>query len=120
MILQESGEMYLETIYQLSEIMPIVRSVDVADKMGYSRPSVSRAVGVLKNAGYLEMDSDGSLHLTENGRCIASKIYSRHKILSDFLKRVGVSEQTADSDACRIEHVISDETFEKIREFFNK
>ncbi len=120
MILQESGEMYLETIFLLSETMPIVRSIDVADKMGFSKPSVSRAVGILKNGGFLEMSKDGALLLTDAGRDIAMKIYSRHKILSSFLKKIGVDEETADSDACRIEHVISDETFEKISKFVKK
>ncbi len=120
MILQESGEMYLETILQLSETMPTVRSIDVSDKMGYSKPSVSRAVGILKSNGYLEMDKDGALRLTESGREIAMKIYTRHRILSSFLVKLGVEPETADSDACRIEHVISDETFEKISEFIKK
>ncbi len=120
MNLQESGEMYLETIFILSQEMPVVHSVDVSEKMGYSKPSVSRAVGLLKNGGYLEMEKDGALRLTESGLEIAKKIYSRHRTLSHFLMKIGVSEETADSDACRIEHVISDETFAKIAEFVEK
>ncbi len=117
MNLQESGEMYLETIFILSKEMPVVRSVDVSEKMGYSKPSVSRAVGILKNSGYLEMEKDGALHLTESGLETAKKIYSRHRTLSLFLMKIGVDGETADADACRIEHVISDEAFEKIAKF---
>lgn len=115
MHLQESGEMYLETIYILSMESDSVRSVDVSEHMGYSKPSVSRAVGILKNGGFLEMGHDGSLTLTDSGLKIAKKIYERHTTLADFLIRLGVNEKTAVSDACKIEHDISDETFEALK-----
>ena len=114
MHLQESGEMYLETIYVLSK-NGIVRSLDVAEYMGFSKPSVSRAVGLLKQGGYLIMDRDGSLTLTEDGLDVAKKIYERHTLLSDFLVRLGVDENTAAEDACKIEHDISDESFAAIK-----
>ena len=115
MHLQESGEMYLETIYVLSK-NGVVRSLDVAEYMGFSKPSVSRAVGLLKQGGYLIMDRDGSLTLTEDGLDVAKKIYERHTLLSDFLVRLGVDENTAAEDACKIEHDISDESFSAIKE----
>ena len=114
MHLQESGEMYLETIYVLSK-NGVVRSLDVAEYMGFSKPSVSRAVGLLKQGGYLIMDRDGSLTLTEEGLGVAKKIYERHTLLSDFLVRLGVDENTAAEDACKIEHDISDESFAAIK-----
>ncbi len=114
MHLQESGEMYLETIYVLSK-NGVVRSLDVAEYMGFSKPSVSRAVGRLKQGGYLIMDRDGSLTLTEEGLGVAKKIYERHTLLSDFLVRLGVDEKTAAEDACKIEHDISDESFVAIK-----
>ncbi len=114
MHLQESGEMYLETIYVLSK-NGVVRSLDVAEYMGFSKPSVSRAVGLLKQGGYLIMDRDGSLTLTEEGLGVAKKIYERHTLLSDFLVRLGVDEKTAAEDACKIEHNISDESFAAIK-----
>lgn len=114
MHLQESGEMYLETIYILSK-KSNVRSIDVGDYMGYSKPSVSRAVGILKKGGFLEMDSSGYLSLTDAGLEIASKIYERHTKLTEFLVRLGVDEKTAAEDACKMEHNISDETFEAIK-----
>ena len=116
MHLQESGEMYLETIYVLSEKSSSVRSIDVGDYMGYSKPSVSRAVGILKKAGYLVMDKDGYLSLTDSGLKIARKIYERHTMLTEFLERLGVSPETAVKDACKIEHDISDETFEALKQ----
>ena len=112
MHLQESGEMYLETIYVLSK-NGVVRSLDVAEYMGFSKPSVSRAVGLLKQGGYL--NRDGSLTLTEDGLDVAKKIYERHTLLSDFLVRLGVDEKTAAEDACKIEHDISDESFAAIK-----
>ena len=115
MSLHESAEMYLETIYQLSQKKQNVRSVDVAETMGYSKPSISRAVGLLKQGGYLLMDKDGSLTLTETGLEIARKVFERHTILTTILTRLGVSEAVASEDACKIEHVISDETFEAIK-----
>ena len=115
MALYESAEMYLETIYQLSRERGTVRSVDVAESMGYSKPSVSRAVGLLKNGGYLVMEKDGALTLTETGLEIALKIFERHTILTGMLTRLGVDPETAAEDACKMEHVISDATFEAIK-----
>lgn len=115
MALHESAEMYLETIYELSLTHPTVRSIDVAESMGYSKPSVSRAVGLLKQGGYLLMDKDGFLTLTESGATVAKKIFERHTVLSQMLTMLGVSKETATEDACKIEHVISDETFEAIK-----
>ena len=113
--LHESAEMYLETIYQLLQERGSVRSVDVAESMGYSKPSVSRAVGLLKKGGYLLMEKDGSLTLTESGLATAQKVYERHTILTKLLTRLGVSPETAAEDACKMEHVLSDETFEAIK-----
>lgn len=115
MHLQESGEMYLETIYILSQTSSAVRSLDVAEHMGFSKPSVSRAVGLLKKGEYLTMDAGGFLHLTDLGREIAMKIYDRHTTLTDLLVRLGVSAETAGQDACKMEHVISDESFAAIK-----
>ena len=115
MALYESAEMYLETIYQLSRERGTVRSVDVAESMGYSKPSVSRAVGLLKQGGYLVMEKDGALTLTESGLEIAQKVFERHTILTNLLIRLGVSPETAAEDACKMEHVISDETFEAMK-----
>ena len=117
MRLQESGEMYLETILILSEKLEHVRSLDVAEYMGFTKPSVSRAVGLLKNAGYLLMDPTGYLTLTDSGQVIAKKIYDRHNTLSRFFVRIGVDQKTALEDACKIEHYISDATFDKIKVF---
>ena len=108
MHLQESGEMYLETILVLSQKMSVVRSVDVAEYMGYTKPSVSRAISLLKNANYVIMDKHGYLTLTEDGQKIAKKIYERHTLLTQFLMRLGVDEKTASEDACKMEHIISD------------
>ena len=115
MALHESAEMYLETIYELSLTHPTVRSIDVAESMGYSKPSGSRAVGLLKQGGYLLMDKDGFLTLTESGAAVAKKIFERHTVLSTMLTALGVSKETAAEDACKIELVISDETFEAIK-----
>ena len=117
MRLQESGEMYLESIYVLSQKGGYVRSIDISEYMGYSKPSVSRAVSLLKNAGYITMDEDNYIHLTDAGHEIAHKIYERHTVLSALLVRIGVSEETASEDACRMEHTISDETFAAIKRF---
>ena len=115
MALHESAEMYLETIYELSQKQNSVRSIDVAESMGYSKPSVSRAVGLLKQGGYLLMDKDGFLTLTESGIAIAKKIFERHNVLATMLTILGVSKEVAAEDACKIEHVISDETFDAIK-----
>ena len=115
MHLQESGEMYLETILILSQKNKFVRSLDVAEYMGFSKTSVSRAVGLLKSGGYLTVDGDGHLSLTESGRAVAEKIYDRHILLTRFLVHLGVNEQTSMEDACKIEHDISDESFEAIK-----
>ena len=118
MQLQESREMYLETIFILSQKSGSVRSVDIAEYMGYSKPSVSRAVGLLKSGGYLTMAEDGLLSLTEEGRIAAKKIFERHTVLSQFLIHIGVSVETATQDACKLEHAISDESLNAIKEYF--
>lgn len=115
MRLQESGEMYLETILQLSRKQSRVRSIDVVETIGYSKPSVSRAVGLLKQGGYLNVLEDGSLILTDVGREIAERTYERHKVLTAFFVAIGVDEETAAVDACKIEHDVSDSTFEAIK-----
>lgn len=115
MHLQESGEMYLETILILSKKMPAVRAIDVGEYMGYSKPSVSRALGLLKEGGYVVADKDGFLSLTEVGLETAEKILARHRIITEFLVKLGVSAETASNDACKIEHVISDESLEAIK-----
>ena len=115
MHLQESGEMYLETIYVLSKSGKPVRSVDVGEYMGFSKPSVSRAVGLLKEGGYVVMNAEGHLSLTDEGRDAAEKIFQRHTVLTRLLVGLGVDEETAAEDACRMEHVISDMTYEAIR-----
>ena len=120
MTMNESAEMYLETIYRLSREHPHVRSIDVADHMGYSRPSISRAVGLLKQGGYLLMDEDGFLTLTESGLAIAEKIYERHTVLAGALMALGVDAETASEDACKIEHVISDKAFAAIKNHIPK
>ncbi len=118
--MQESGEMYLETILILKNERGAVRSVDVSERMGYSKPSVSRAVGLLKSGGYLRVDSDGFLTLTPSGEAIAKKIYERHTVLRDLLMRLGVEEAVATEDACKMEHDISDETFDAIKRHVRK
>ena len=120
MKMQESGEMYLETIYVLSKQQKFVRSIDISEYMGYSKPSISRAVSLLHSAGYILIDKEGYIALTERGREIAVKIYDRHIVLSKALMHLGVSEQTAKADACKIEHDISDETFEAIKKHIHQ
>lgn len=117
MSLQESGEMYLETILILSQRQSGVRSIDVGEYMGYSKPSVSRAVGILKNGGYIAVDRDGYITLTDIGRQTAEKTYERHRVLTDFFKSIGVGDETACEDACKIEHDISDETFLALKKY---
>lgn len=120
MSLQESGEMYLESIYVLTKKSNAVRSIDVCEYMGYSKPSVSRAIGLLKSGGYVTVDGDGHLALTEIGKDVAQKIYERHTMLTELLVRLGVPKEIAAEDACKIEHVISDETVEAIRNHVEK
>jgi Mn-dependent DtxR family transcriptional regulator len=115
--LQESGEMYLEAIYVLSKVQPQVRSIDVSEYLGYSKPSVSRAVGLLKKGAYIIVDETGGLVLTDAGREIAEKIFERHTLLTKLLMRVGVSQEVAVADACKLEHAISDESFLAIKEY---
>lgn len=120
MHLQESGEMYLETVFILSKKGGIVRSIDVCEYMGYSKPSVSRAVGLLKSGGYLTMGADGALTLTEAGLEVAERMYERHTLLTKCLIYLGVDAETAADDACKIEHDISDTSFEAIKKHMQK
>ena len=120
MRLQESGEMYLETIYVLTRTSSSVRSIDVCEYMGFSKPSVSRARGLLKNGGYVNVDADGHLSLTDVGLEVARKMYDRHKLLTDFLMKLGVPEDIASTDACKIEHHLSDESFEALKSYLIK
>ena len=115
MNIHESGEMYLETIYVLLKNNGTVRSVDISEHMGYSKPSVSRAVGLLKNGDYILVDKDGYITLTDTGLQVAQKIYERHTVLSQMLITLGVSEEVALEDACKLEHAISDESFNAIK-----
>ena len=115
MALQESGEMYLETIYVLSQSLTNVRAIDVGEEMGYSRPSVSRALHVLKDEGLVKNDEYGFVKLTEAGKVLAKRIYERHTVLTQLLKNIGVDDKIAAEDACRIEHYISDDTFDAIK-----
>ena len=120
MALQESGEMYLEAIYVISNHKKSVRSIDVAEHLGYSKPSVSRAVGILKREDYITVGTDGYILLTEKGRDSAVKLFERHTILSNLLMSLGVYEETATEDACRIEHVISESSFEAIKKYIEE
>lgn len=113
--IQESGEMYLETILILSKKKSDVRSIDIVEYMGFSKPSVSRAMAKLREDRYIVMDEDGFIALTEKGRELAGKIYERHTALTGFLVSIGVNEETAAADACKMEHDISDETFEAMK-----
>ena len=115
MKLQESGEMYLETILILSRTHEFVRSIDICDYMDFSKPSVSRAMGLLRTGGYILMGDDGHITLTESGRAIAEKIYERHTVLTAALVHLGVDPEVAARDACKIEHDLSDETFDAIK-----
>ena len=120
MQIQESGEMYLEAIHVLTKEKGAVRSIDVAEYIGYSKPSVSRAVGLLKSGGYIEVDAGGFITLTDGGRAVAENIYERHTLLTDFLQKIGVSPEAASADACKIEHHISDESFRALKSFIEK
>ena len=113
--IHESGEMYLETIHVLYKKNGRVRSVDVSEHMGYSKPSVSRAVGLLKKGGYILVDKEGYITLTDTGLKVAQKIYERHTLLTNLLVRLGVRPEVAAEDACRLEHAISDDSFEAIK-----
>ncbi len=115
MAMLESGEMYLETIYILSQKSSSVRGIDVGEYMGFSKPSVSRAIGLLKNEGLVFIDDLGFIKLTEEGETKAKSIYERHKVLTKLFIDLGINEKTAENDACRIEHYLSDETFEAIK-----
>ena len=117
MRIQESGEMYLESIYVLLKKNGNVRSVDIAEYMGYSKPSISRAMGLLKDGDFIRIAKDGSITLTRAGIAVAEKIYERHTLLSNLLIRLGVSPEVASEDACKLEHAISDESFEAIKKF---
>lgn len=118
MTVRESGEMYLEAILVLAKKSGYVRSIDVSEYLGYSKPSVSRAMGILREGGYILMEKDGVITLTDSGKKLAETIYERHTVLSELLIRLGVDEKTATDDACRIEHVISDESFQAIKQYY--
>ena len=120
MRIQESGEMYLETILRLSQQSGHVRAIDVGEEMGYSKPSVSRAMSILKQGGYIVIEADGSIVLTDTGREIAEKIYARHTLITNFLISIGVDKETATEDACKMEHGISDASFEAIQKLVEK
>ncbi len=119
MTLKQSGEMYLETIYVLSTQKSSVRSIDIAEHMNFSKPSVSRAVGLLKKDNYINVDKEGHITLTDKGLSHAQKIFDRHTVLSKFLMMIGVDECTATEDACLIEHVISDTSIEALKKHMN-
>ncbi|MGN1406630.1 MAG: metal-dependent transcriptional regulator [Erysipelotrichaceae bacterium] len=120
MKLLESGEMYLETILVLTKRNQTVRSIDISRTMNFSKPSVSRAVGKLEEGGYINVDTNGLITLTEKGLSLAESVYEKHVILTEILMSIGVNEKTATDDACRIEHVISEESFMAIKKHFNK
>ena len=117
MQLQESGQMYLETILVLSRSLPAVRSIDIVEHMGYSKPSVSRAMSLLKNGGFILMNEDGYITLTDDGREVATKIYERHTILTRALVLLGVDPDTAAEDACKMDHAISDQSIDAIKKY---
>ena len=116
----ESGEMYLETILVLSENNPYIRSLDVAEAMNYSKPSVSRAMGILKENHYISIDKNGHIKLLKKGHDLATKIYERHLVVTDCLEKIGVSPKQAEADACKIEHVLSDESFMALKNYIEK
>lgn len=117
MHLLESGEMYIETIYVLTKRGAPPRAIDVGEYMGFSKPSVSRAIGILKKSGYVAVEADGALKLTDAGIDLAEKIYERHRVLTAFLEKLGVSTEIAESDACKIEHRISDDSLAAIKKW---
>ena len=120
MSIQESGEMYLESIYRLLRTQKQVRAIDVGEYMGYSKPSVSRAMGLLKKEEYITVGKDGSISLTERGKDVAEKIFERHTTITELLVKLGVDKKTASDDACKVEHVISDESFLAIKSYLDK
>ena len=120
MALQESGEMYIETIYVLSQRSNAIRAIDIGEHLGYSKPSVSRALGILKDEGLVKKDPDGFIKLTKAGEILAERIYERHTILTKMFTDLGVDQETATEDACRIEHYISDKTFNAIKDHMKK
>ena len=119
MNLQESGEMYLETILILTQEKSFVRAIDIGEYMGFSKPSVSRALGLLKSGGFVTVGDGGGVSLTETGKEVAEKIYERHRYLTKMLMEMGVDEETASQDACRMEHVVSDKSFAAIKQYFH-
>jgi Mn-dependent DtxR family transcriptional regulator len=120
MIIQEAAEMYLETILVLEHRQGNVRSIDIAKEMGYSKPTISGQMKKFRENGYIEMDSNGHIHLTASGRKIAERIYERHNVIAQFLMGIGVDRETAYEDACRIEHYISQITFDHIKAYYNE
>lgn len=121
MAIRESGEDYLETILILQKRTGFVRSIDVANELGYSKPSISRAVGILRSYGYIDVEPGGQIILTEAGKAKAESVYGRHLVLRKFLtETLGVSEENAEEDACRIEHILSEETYTKLKSFIEK
>ncbi len=117
MIMQEAGEMYLETILRIQEEQGFARSIDVANRMGYSKPTISEQMKKFREAGLVSFDNEMHINLTRKGMEIAKKTYERHVAITSFLKSIGVSDETAENDACRFEHYISDETFSRMKEF---
>lgn len=120
MRMQESGEDYLETILIINQRKGAVRSIDIANELNYSKPSISRAMGILKDRGYILMDRQGYISLTEEGQLYANHVYERHQLLTKFFSLLGVDEETAEQDACRVEHVLSRDSVSKIQEFMDK
>ena len=120
MVLKESGEMYLETIYVLRKDKGFVRAIDVGAELGYSKPSVSRAMGILRDGGYIKVAQDGGITLTEAGLEVAERTYERHTVLSEMFMKLGVDEEHAVNDACKIEHVISSTTFAALKKHLNE
>ena len=120
LVLKESGEMYLETIYVLRKDKGFVRAIDVGAELGYSKPSVSRAMGILRDGGYIKVAQDGGITLTEAGLEVAERTYERHTVLSELFMKLGVDEENAVNDACKIEHVISSTTFAALKKHLNE